>query len=215
MFDLETSIAQWRRQMLAAGIKTSALDELESHLREEIERQMKAEQSQPAAFEMAVEIVGRGRELGKEFKKAEPISARFTRLLGIACGTVAFLFLLWLFPFLFVNQTDWTAKALGLAAIATSVLAWKYNYKLLPAIPSQLARTVIGFLCCVGGVVGIQIFIKDAYPDLMAHPAGTDFPFSRLFMAFFWAWAAMACLASIGRGLEKAANDQQPVVNSH
>ena len=40
MFDLEQSIADWRRQMLAAGIKTPVpLEELESHLREEIERQ--------------------------------------------------------------------------------------------------------------------------------------------------------------------------------
>lgn len=37
MFNLEQSIADWRRQMLATGIKTPApLDELESHLREDI-----------------------------------------------------------------------------------------------------------------------------------------------------------------------------------
>ena len=37
MFDLEQSIAEWRRQMLAAGIKTPVpLEELEIHLREDI-----------------------------------------------------------------------------------------------------------------------------------------------------------------------------------
>jgi hypothetical protein len=41
MFNLEQSIAEWRQQMLAAGIKTPAtLNELESHLREEFERQI-------------------------------------------------------------------------------------------------------------------------------------------------------------------------------
>jgi hypothetical protein len=41
MFNLEQSIIEWRKQMLAAGIKTPVpLDELEIHLREEIERQM-------------------------------------------------------------------------------------------------------------------------------------------------------------------------------
>jgi len=41
MFDLEEKIAEWRRQMLVAGIKTPApLDELEGHLREEIELQI-------------------------------------------------------------------------------------------------------------------------------------------------------------------------------
>lgn len=35
MFDLEQSIAEWRRQMLAAGIKTPVpLEDLEIHLRE-------------------------------------------------------------------------------------------------------------------------------------------------------------------------------------
>ena len=40
MFDLEKAIANWRKQMLAAGIKMPApLEELEIHLREEIEQQ--------------------------------------------------------------------------------------------------------------------------------------------------------------------------------
>ena len=43
MFDLEQSIADLRRQMLAAGIKTPVpLEELEIHLREEIEQQSKS-----------------------------------------------------------------------------------------------------------------------------------------------------------------------------
>jgi len=37
MFNLEPSIAEWRRQMLAAGVKTPVpLEELESHLRDEL-----------------------------------------------------------------------------------------------------------------------------------------------------------------------------------
>jgi hypothetical protein len=41
MFNLEQAIADWRQQMLAAGIKTPVpLEELENHLREENEQQM-------------------------------------------------------------------------------------------------------------------------------------------------------------------------------
>ena len=41
MFDLEQSIRNWRKQMLAAGIKSPVpLDELEIHLRDEIERRL-------------------------------------------------------------------------------------------------------------------------------------------------------------------------------
>ncbi|HEY5041998.1 MAG TPA: hypothetical protein VIK53_08340 [Verrucomicrobiae bacterium] len=52
MFNLEQSIADWRQQMLAAGIETPVpLDELEIHLREEIERQMKSGSDKQQAFE--------------------------------------------------------------------------------------------------------------------------------------------------------------------
>ena len=41
MFDLEKSIKDWRWQMFAAGIETPVpLEELEIHLRDEIERQI-------------------------------------------------------------------------------------------------------------------------------------------------------------------------------
>jgi hypothetical protein len=43
MFDLDQAISNWRTHMLVAGIKTPMpLDELENHLREEIEQQMQS-----------------------------------------------------------------------------------------------------------------------------------------------------------------------------
>lgn len=43
MFNLDNAISEWRREMLAAGIKTPVpLEELESHLRDEIEQQTKS-----------------------------------------------------------------------------------------------------------------------------------------------------------------------------
>ena len=54
MFNLEQSLADWRQQMLAAGIKTPVpLEELETHLREEIERQMKSGLPKQEAFEIS------------------------------------------------------------------------------------------------------------------------------------------------------------------
>jgi hypothetical protein len=71
MFDLEQSIAEWRKQMLAAGIKSPVLlDELESHLREEIEEQTKSGNSPQQAFEMAVDRIGQAILLRQEFAKA-------------------------------------------------------------------------------------------------------------------------------------------------
>jgi hypothetical protein len=70
MFDLEKSIADWRRQMLAAGIKTPVpLDELESHLREDVENQMRSGLSAQPAFETTVQQIGQSDVLKNEFAK--------------------------------------------------------------------------------------------------------------------------------------------------
>jgi Cytochrome C assembly protein len=70
MFDLEPSITEWRRQMLAAGLKTGRrLDELESHLREEISALKSAGASEPVAFEQAVARLGSPHSVYTEFNK--------------------------------------------------------------------------------------------------------------------------------------------------
>jgi hypothetical protein len=55
MFDLNEKISEWRRQMLDAGINTPVpLDELENHLREDVERQIDSGSDPLKAFEIAV-----------------------------------------------------------------------------------------------------------------------------------------------------------------
>jgi hypothetical protein len=72
MFNLEESIAQWRRQMLAAGINSPVpLEELESHLREDWERQTRSGLSAQQAFEMAVAQMGQATALKHEFNKTK------------------------------------------------------------------------------------------------------------------------------------------------
>jgi Clp amino terminal domain, pathogenicity island component len=70
MFNLEQSIAEWRRQMWAAGLKSPAhLDELECHLRDDIEQEIRTGADEATAFETAVQRIGRPGPLGKEFMK--------------------------------------------------------------------------------------------------------------------------------------------------
>jgi hypothetical protein len=70
MFNLDNAISEWRRRMLDAGIKTpEVLDELESHLREETERQMRSGLNDRQAFETAVQQIGKAGALEEEFKK--------------------------------------------------------------------------------------------------------------------------------------------------
>jgi hypothetical protein len=92
MSELEKQISDWRRQMLAAGIKApTPLDELEVHLREEISRAVEAGVDPQQAFAMAAACIGSADGLKSEFKKAVGISGmigadaveRTNRVLGL------------------------------------------------------------------------------------------------------------------------------------
>ena len=70
MFNLEQKISEWRTQMLAAGIQTPVpLEELENHLREDVEQRMRSGVSAQDAFDTAVRRIGQAHALTDEFKK--------------------------------------------------------------------------------------------------------------------------------------------------
>lgn len=92
MFNLEQSIVEWRRQMIAGGVTTpELLEELESHLREEIEQQIKSGLSESEAFKIAVQNIGHAGLLKAEFKNARSFAewlgqdkdTRINRILGL------------------------------------------------------------------------------------------------------------------------------------
>jgi hypothetical protein len=89
MFDLEQALAEWRRQMLAAGITTPApLEELEIHLHEEIEQGIASGLNEADAFQAAVEKIGQAGLLQKEFKKVEK-GRKIIRAILLAMGWLA------------------------------------------------------------------------------------------------------------------------------
>lgn len=91
MFNLEQAIAEWRKQMFAAGIKTPVpLEELENHLREEIEKSLLSGMSEQNAFEIAARRIGQPKILDIEFKKSERTFIK--RTLPILIGIFAVLF---------------------------------------------------------------------------------------------------------------------------
>ena len=97
MFKLEQAISGWREQMLAAGIKTPVpLEELESHLREEIQQQLKLGLDEYQAFEISVQKIGQPELLENEFQKSERRFMKTTirisaGILGILIGAVLML----------------------------------------------------------------------------------------------------------------------------
>jgi hypothetical protein len=71
MYNLDQAIAKWRRQMLSAGIKSPVpLEELEIHLREDVEQGMRSGLTAQAAFETSVQRMGKADGLKAEFTKA-------------------------------------------------------------------------------------------------------------------------------------------------
>ena len=204
MFDLEQSIAKWRRQMLAAGIQTPVpLEELENHLREETERQTKSGLNEREAFTSAVQKIGQARALKAEFKKTGiPVEMRFVQLLGIACSAVAGLFSLWFLLVLLtvhVHEANLAERILGFVAIALIILSWRYGHKFLPAISSRLFRIAIEAACCLASVGGMMLFIK-FIPNFLG-----QIPVGQMLVLFLWVWMALAILGGTVFGLEKAA----------
>ncbi len=132
MFNLEQSIAEWRQEMLAAGIKTPVpLEELEIHLRDEIERQMQSGLNEQKAFEISTRQMGQPETLKSEFKKVERTFMKKTVIIllgifGILFGPAVFLPALALHRHLGVWNSDIvTPLALG-AAITLIGLAMTF-----------------------------------------------------------------------------------------
>src|SRR5437870_2196832 len=92
MFDLDQSISEWRRQMAVDGIKSAkALDELEGHLRDDVQQQMQSGSRAQHAFEIAVQRMGQPCALKSEFKKLGGVSEGKLLTRGIGIGATLFM----------------------------------------------------------------------------------------------------------------------------
>ena len=214
MFDLEKAIADWRRQMLAAGIKTPVpLEELEIHLREDIAQQMQSGLSAQQAFGIAVKTIGQAPEIKREFKKigAPMEMQKIIKLAGVICFAVALFCQLLscspvVFALIFAHGlrvsliTRMLAWAILVIPVTITVLSWKYNHKLLPVIRNQPFRRAVGIVCYVGCLLWIRFV-------LFHLPTGANGnKFWPLFLFLFGLqWTVMAILGGVGHGLEKAA----------
>src|SRR5258706_14417851 len=98
MFDLNQAITAWRRKTAAAGLQTpEVLNELESHLREEMGALVSAGTPELQAFEIAVARIGSPGSVGAEFNKVESTSGgpvTIGSLLWLGSSAVLAIFLL-------------------------------------------------------------------------------------------------------------------------
>ena len=203
--------------MLAAGIKTPVpLEELESHLREDVEQQMRSGLSTQQAFGIAIKKIGPAPELKMEFKKASaPMEMpEVIKLAGVIFVAVALFCPLFMFlPCLQAHELSLMARMLALAVyaitVAASVLSWRYNHRLLPVIRNQPLRRAVGIVCYGGSLLWMRFGVFHFSPG-GSHPRSFLLP---LFI-FGSEWTLMAILGGVGHGLEKAASRlDQPVVS--
>ena len=70
MHNLEKSIAQWRKTMMAApAVSHETLDELENHLRENVEQLVRSGITEREAFLRTVKQLGGAPAIASEFQK--------------------------------------------------------------------------------------------------------------------------------------------------
>jgi len=188
MFNLEQSILKWRQGMLAAGIKTPVpLEELEGHLREEIEAQVQLGRSEPAAFAAAVASVGGAPGVRAEFAKiAEPGTAREEIFMGIVLVVAAILIPVFVAGSVWHKRTDMTTGQLlsnltALATFAGSIWAGRLGYRRFPVIGSKLTRDIIG-----GAAVGLVALWWGVFLRVIA--PRYDFTMMEFLAVFMWAF---------------------------
>jgi hypothetical protein len=208
MFDLEQAIADWRQQMLAAGIKTPVpLEELEIHLREEIERQTEADLSETEAFKASVQKIGPAQAVQNEFRKVEA-NREDRRWQLVQITLVAFTGLVPLMGSAGFSQGGayWEMTPgqiiAALAAWASfSLLAWsgRLSYRLFPVIPTKRTRDAIHLIYILPVALWLLAFLCLILPHY-------DFTVGQLFVTLGWAlFPPMGACIGLFWGMETAA----------
>jgi hypothetical protein len=157
MFDLEKSIADWRKQMLAAGIKTPVpLEELEIHLRENIEQQIESGINERLAFEVAIQQIGKANMLKDEFAKVEAAKQARREKFG-AIMLVAT-----------TNLILWGMVGMALFKIAGSllVLLGQSISRIFPVIRDRRIRGLINYSAAVTVLLWFSVFLNLIAPSL-------------------------------------------------
>jgi hypothetical protein len=207
MFNLEQSIANWRRQMLAAEIKSPVpLEELEGHLREETERLVRSGIHQQQAFEEAVLKIGPARELKTEFKKSRDWWGKIeitTKEQDLKWTRTLFLVISILIPLLtggmifskFGNFSTMNPaeRMSGLAALAVfSLFVWagRLGLGMLPVIRSKRNRAIVGYSAGALFVLWLAIYSYIILPHY-------EFTMGQLLVSVLWSfitpWGALNC----------------------
>jgi len=174
MFDLEIAISSWRQRMTAAGIRPAeALNELESHLREEIENEKRFGASSEQAFKIATQHLGNVGTLRQEFQKVYRISLAPEKLMIGFCvifvGSIVLLSALTV-AVCFTGIGERLVASGAVASILLVACRWRYALPFLPVIRGAGWRWAIGLACIGFGFVAGPLFCQWILPFFEAGP---------------------------------------------
>jgi hypothetical protein len=204
MFNLEQSIADWRRRMLAVDIKSPVpLEELENHLREEFETQIRAGVAPARAFEIAARRLGSPAAVQQEFGKVGKVMPAWARkLYYTACAVVTVpccavgLILLSNIHHSHAARGEGISLAGAILSEGLLLSSWMFLWRFLPVL---LPKTRIGaeLVCIVLSGPCVSILLR-----LLLLGAGTREEFA---IAVAWAIIPMWVACAFIFGLEEAA----------
>jgi hypothetical protein len=159
--------------MAAGGIKNSAvLDELESHLREEVEQQMRAGTSVERAFEVAVKKIGASSALKNEFRKSTVAAALEKLMIAAAVLVVAFGVFLSAITLIFCYSTV-SERLVGFIAMGLTLVTtclWPALVPLLPVIHHKRKREAIEAAFLLAGFALCTFFVQLVLPHFEVGP---------------------------------------------
>ena len=207
MFNLEQLISEWRGQMLSAGVKNpDIVDELESHLRDDVEQQMRLGISAQQAFKTAVQRIGEAHALKTEFAKAGQAPEALQRIMLVACVVlVGFILLLSGFTF-FQMQMSPGEQIMAYTAVALTLVAacgWRYAVPFLPVISNKRKRIAVGSACILSGFLCASFFCNVILPRFENNHDG------QIPAVGFWAVFPIAVSVCLGLGVMMSTRDRE------
>ena len=208
MFNLEQAVTQWRRQMSAAGIKSSdVLDELESHLREDMERQTRSGVDAQKAFEAAVQKIGPAGALKNEFRRSTAAIVAEKMMVGAAILVLAFGAFLSVVTLVLCYHT-FAERVAGCVVISLSfgvICAWPAFVSRLPAIHPKRKLQAIQVICLAAGFALGTGYVQMILPFFQRSTDGMIPAIG--FFACFPIAVALAVAAGLDRAARKSSGE--------
>lgn len=162
MFDLEKAICDWRQQWAAAGIKSSEiLRELENHLREDIQIQMREGFEIQNDFENSVVRLGQPSVIKAEFSKTAKARIAVDQIRA-AFGLLLIATIVWLSGFTFATMGmsvgEWLVASSAVVTCLVVAAFWTHAVRFLPVIYNRRKRYAIEVALFISGFICSNLF---------------------------------------------------------